>query len=395
MTSKFKLYSILISVLILPYFLFSTDYDMDFAEPCFAPTFNFYSDNHLSVIASGRGYTGVASRGDLSLALINPASLELDKNKQFYFEHGIKNDIDWMKDYMDDIRVRKYKPGNVYGFGMRIKKNIQFGIMYSKSSSYHYDIEKLYYYDYSIDKLDSLHFQAKVSISSVSIPITYSYKNHLKVGLIVFFNQCVSENHEFFYNQYGVPLVVTGKVNFILSRIKLGMLITPFKNFDFGISYLLEESDMIIKDVGSLGRMIYTENTFPMELIVGATYRLRKIPVIFLFDYKNSNDSKYFYLENQNNFHFGIEFFYKENIIFRSGFFTQFDYRNLDAKIIYDTEEENYWFDDSSYDQYFITFGFSYLWKILKFNFSIMDSHLFSPGTVKQTYINSGLSIDF
>ena len=41
----------------------------------------FYSDNRISSSACGRGYTGVASTGDISSTFINPASLSL-KNKK-------------------------------------------------------------------------------------------------------------------------------------------------------------------------------------------------------------------------------------------------------------------------------------------------------------------------
>ena len=43
------------------------------------PFWDFYSLNYQSVVNAGKGYTGIASSGDIMSTALNPASLQLDK----------------------------------------------------------------------------------------------------------------------------------------------------------------------------------------------------------------------------------------------------------------------------------------------------------------------------
>ncbi|HPR17703.1 MAG TPA: hypothetical protein PLD62_05605 [Candidatus Cloacimonadota bacterium] len=57
----------------------------------FKPIFDFYSNNKLSVISAGRGYTGIAATGNLGSVNLNPASLDIANTMQAYYEYGLKN----------------------------------------------------------------------------------------------------------------------------------------------------------------------------------------------------------------------------------------------------------------------------------------------------------------
>lgn len=59
----------------------------------FGSFWDFYSDNRVSNKALGRGWTGVASLGDISSVIINPASLNVSGKYQPYFEYIHKDKV--------------------------------------------------------------------------------------------------------------------------------------------------------------------------------------------------------------------------------------------------------------------------------------------------------------
>jgi hypothetical protein len=85
-----------------------------------------------------------------------------------------------------------------------------------------------------------------------------------------------------------------------------------------------------------------------------------------------------------------MEYNVKENIKLRTGFLTQRDYRDSESQEYY---QENFAF--GNHDQIFTTIGLSYRINSLTINLSLMDSHLFSTGSIEQTYVNTGISYSF
>ena len=115
-------------------------------------------------------------------------------------------------------------------------------------------------------------------------------------------------------------------------------------------------------------------------------YKPDTSPMSFLIDYNYSNDSKDEKLANRSDIHFGAEYDIDNSFTLRTGFFSQKDYRNKEID----------WFDDVGvYSQIFTAMGISYKRDSFTLNLAAMDSHLFSSGKMKQTYINAGMSYDF
>ena len=68
------------------------------------PYWEFYSNNWLSTNLAGKGFTGVASLGDISVISINPASLNVENkynaNVSYSYKHGI--------DYLPELFTYSY-----------------------------------------------------------------------------------------------------------------------------------------------------------------------------------------------------------------------------------------------------------------------------------------------
>jgi hypothetical protein len=92
-------------------------------------------------------------------------------------------------------------------------------------------------------------------------------------------------------------------------------------------------------------------------------------------------------LKDRHDAHIGFEGDITNNWILRGGFLTLLDYRN--------THPDFEWLDPiGDYDQYFITFGAGYTHKNFAANIAVLTSQ-FSPGIIKNTYVNGGLTFNF
>lgn len=45
-----------------------------------SPRMEFYSDNTLSAVSAGKGFSGIGAMGDISSLNLNPASVNIEKN---------------------------------------------------------------------------------------------------------------------------------------------------------------------------------------------------------------------------------------------------------------------------------------------------------------------------
>ncbi len=382
---------LLLIFIIVPGYLFSVTYEVDATEMSFNPFFNFYSNNRLSALASGRGYTGIADQGNISLATLNPAAMDLDRTWQIYYEYVNKNGLEYTESNTD-LCFDNYKTGFVSAIGLKLN-NFQTGVIYYRKDSYDFSyLQPCYYNDNLVDSLD---FHLKASIKNITVPIIYTYKNFLKVGLGVQIQSYRSNEPYAMLGQGGISHILHGKVDFTLVRPRFGFVIFPRKNLSFGMFLLPQAKKEIEKDYEEpYADLKFEANTFPAELGAGIKYQPTFIPLSILLDYNYSNDSVYDELLDRHDFNLGLEYSYKNVLTLRTGFFTQMDYRDLDETITVGDEEYDYWSDDVSYDQYFVTFGLSYLWKSLRFDCSVMDSKLISKGDINQRYLNFGCSFN-
>jgi long-subunit fatty acid transport protein len=351
----------------------------------FESFWEFYTDNRISSSACGMGYTGVANTGDISSTFINPASLSLENKKQLYFEYVYKNDIEWIA----DIKYKNLNPNFSVGFSLPINDFFQTGIIYKTENSLKADYGEMTETAVSDTAqtgfivVGTIEAYRDFRISSFSVPIAFKFKDILNIGIDLSYTNFYSK-YEFVENIYADTLTdSTGiepnisTVDFNKIRPKFGIILSPIKNLSLGLTYLPEAKESIIIENDTLD-----PNIFPSKIGIGISYKLVFIPLSLSLDYKYSNNSAEENLVDRNDIHFGLGYDINNNFTLKGGFFSQKDYRSGWSLI-----------DD--YDQIFTTFGISYKTSFLTLNLSLMDSHLFSNGSIEQTYVNTGISYSF
>jgi len=181
----------------------------------------------------------------------------------------------------------------------------------------------------------------------------------------------------------------TATVSFNKIRPNFGIIVSPLKNLSLGLTYLPETKENVSVELTDTTITYVEPNIFPLKIGIGISYKFNTIPLSLSIDYKYSKNSAEEGLVDRNDIHFGIGYEINDNFTIKGGVFTQGDYRTqaLRSNVAL--------FGLSNFDQIFTTIGLSYTINSLVLNLSLMDSHLFSDGSVEQTYFNTGISYDF
>lgn len=364
---------------------------IDAPETSFNTLFNFYAKNLPSAYAAGRGYTGVAGNGDLSLSIINPAAMDLSNVWEVFYEYQTKDDIHLLE-YDKRVKFSSYRQTGSFGIGLKLDK-VQAGITYYQRNNYDYSTcIKCLYNDVTVD---SMNYHLKALITDFTVPIAYQVSDKMRLGASLTIGRYESIDPVPLVAQTGILEVISGKIDFNMIRFKLGFVASPFEYFSFGASIMPESKRKLSKEFGwSYGSAEYSENTFPTEINVGINYAPVRLPLKILADYNYSNDSVYNELTDRHDFNLGLEYFIKDFITLRTGFFTQVDYRDLNHQVVINGEKVNFWDTNVSYNQNFLTGGLSLNWKKLTFNAAFMDSNLISKGDIGQTYFILGTALN-
>lgn len=345
-------------------------------NPYFSSFWDFYSDNRGSNKACGRGWTGVASLGDISSVIINPASLNVNGKYQPYLEYIHKDKVQWLKELFGNIYLKDLSPNLLAGFGFKIDDCWQSGLLYSVKNSYRFDYGEEKAYDNNGNPVGIWHAYDDFKLTSFTIPIVFN-KGIIRGG--------VSLN----YNRYSLKRVIDnqkGEADFDKFVPEFGIILSPAKNLSFGLTYLPQTEETVVEkwNNGSEYRDS-SPNIFPSKIRLGMRYKL-DTPISFLTDYNYSNDSKDKSLIDRDDLHFGLEYYPNKSLTLRTGFFDQKDYRKAGCYF----EEET-----GDYDQRFITLGASYKIRFFTMNLALADSQPLSYGKIEQRYINAGMSFDF
>jgi hypothetical protein len=357
----------------------------------FESYWDFYADNRISSYICGMGYTGVASAGDISSTFINPASLSLENKKQIYFEYVYKDDIEWIA----DIKYKNLNPNSSLGFGLPVNDYFQTGITYRIENSRKTDYGEIYGTAFSDTAEEgfiepvSAQLYKNTKFSSLSIPLNFNFINILSIGIDLSYTNFYSK----FYAETEDSLmeaVFNGyTVNLNKLRPKLGVILFPIKNLSMGFTFLPEAKENVSMELSDTTITYAEPNVFPLKIGIGISYRPDNIPLTLSLDYQFSKNSAEESLINRNDIHFGLSYDINENFTIKGGFFTQGDYRTQASRSNLEL------FGLYNFDQIFTTVGFFYKISSLALNLSLMDSHLFSDGSIKQTYLNTGISYGF
>jgi long-subunit fatty acid transport protein len=317
-----------------------------------SPYWEFYSTNSLSSISAGKGNTGVASSGDVSLIYLNPATLNISKKFQVNAGYNLKTGTDNLSQ-------------NFYSFSIagayRLNKNFQVGLAYQNDYSYDYSPSIVFDWPY-INTLETHSFR---------IPIVYNHKL-IRMGLnlnLIYFKSssydCISEN--------------LWKLN-----PEVGAIVTPIQEFSIGASFIpgFTGNPNIINNCG--GENTYVSYVkFPNRFKAGMEVSLFNNNLKLSFDYHYANTGSIEYLKDQSNYHIGLDYIIDENWVFRCGYFTMFDF-----------EEKTY---PSKYsdDLYFATFGTTYKVNNYSINLGAIGSMSGHSGGRDYLLINFGAGYEF
>ena len=342
------------------------------------PEWEFYSENLLSTVSAGKGYTGVGSLGDLSLLSINPACIALEENKKFqiYIGSTFKTNIP-LYSRTPEYHVANGFPSVILGGIYKLNKNLEIGFVYHNDFSYKDELKL---------RVDDI--ITKYASHSFTIPIVYN-RDFIRFGAdvsAVYFRGEVKGLFTTVINPDGFYSEAHSSIWKLISRF--GVFVMPTDYISFGVTYspgFISKTDWFIND----NDVKYASNNvyYPDRFGVGTEIKLMRKKLNFSFDYIYSRTSSLFYLNNRNDIHFGVEYLKDNNLTLRCGFFTLYDFRNPDNEYVKFSEVKN------AYDEYFVTLGGSYRFKYYTFNLAVMDSHLILNSNVSHTKINGSISL--
>ena len=351
------------------------------------PFWDFYSLNYQSVVNAGKGYTGIASSGDIMSTALNPASLQLDKKFQVYGEYTLKPNMPWLTSLgLNDLYLQQNHPSMGFGFGYKVSKDFQFGAVYRSERNYRMHIGTVIVTNDSGETNGQTYEPYETFIThTFSVPAVYEYK-FLKFGANL--NLVILHSYRFLSTS-GNGNAENNYYRFIPD---FGLKLTPLKNLSFGITFTPGIKQDITWKFDDALQIDSTISYFPMKIGAGFEFRLLENKLFLSGEYRFEKTSDYqkvylndFNYKDRHNIHLGIEYKPDEKISVRTGFFTNFDIRDTTGGV-------SYLDPIGDYDQYYLTLGAGY--KYQNYNFNVAFLNAFSKRTSHMNF-NFGVSYDF
>lgn len=342
------------------------------------PGWEFYSDNMLSAISAGKGYTGVAAPGDVTALTLNPAAINISKKYQVILESSYKSGFHYPHSYYKQT-IENAFPSGILGGVYKINKYFQAGFIYRNDYGFSFDTDENIYPNYN--------FQNKLVTHNFTVPVTFNY-DWLRLGVNLNLMNFRGTFNGFFTTEINPDGYYDESYSSLWRFVpQFGFIINPVKTFSFGLTFTPGFTDSTTWHFNS-GTPSERNSPvkYPWRLGVGTELRLLNDRLKFSLDYHLDKTGDITGLKDKNNFNFGVEYQPEDYFIIRGGFFTLMDFKDLSNTISIGDEIE--------YDQYFITLGGTYKYKGYSFSLALMDSHLTKKSDVYHTKINGGISLD-
>lgn len=368
-------------IAVLSAFLFSFTLFSQPSDVMINPYWYFYSNNYTDAVSGGMGFAGIGNFGDLTSSNINPASVNIPGKYQATLQYNFKSTQQWGEKYgVDDLYLKNYIYSGSSGFGYRINKMFQTGLLYNNPRSMNQYSPDLIITNEFGEELGRTDMYDKYVHHKFTIPLVFSYKI-LNLGIGLNYNM----NRRYF--KYAQDGILTSK--FDKFSIHAGMIISPVKEFSIGVTFKPQLSGDANHSTDENINTQTEKVLLPMEFGAGIVVNLMKNRLKFAADYNytrssaaNINGSE---LKDFNQVHAGVEYTVNKQWQVRTGFFNQPDPRKNTESISGVAIDLN---------QYFLTAGASYMTKKVKISLAIMDSHI-SSGDVKITILNGGINYNF
>lgn len=346
------------------------------------PYWDFYAKNYLNGNCSGKGNTGIASENGIWGVMLNPGTLQTDTKFQFNIQYSYKTSQPWLRNVglTNEMNLQQNWPfSGSAGLAYKINKNFQTGFIYSNPTSMNFSLGKIIRTDEFGNEISSYDGLEKYSIHSFIIPFVFNIKN-FSAGINLSYSLYRNvTNLEFSVNSDGTTF------KFNRFNASLGITLMPYKGLRFGAVFTPGFKTNV--DI-NIANVIPNTSNFPWKAGLGIEYQIAKSNVKLSADYNYANISSVSTsYRDRHNINIGAEYALKNNLTLQAGLFTIFDNRKDVSGIR--------WIDPvGEYTQYFVTFGASMKVKNFNINASILDSHI-SPGIIKNTYVNIGLTSNF
>jgi len=338
------------------------------------PLWDIYSNNYLNTPSAGRGFTGIASSNDISGILINPASVELKSKYQLNFQYTYKTRQKWQPYYLVEPFYLEHQcfSGSA-GFGYRVNKNIQTGILYNNPNSMHMYLGRVFTLYGEVND-----FYYNSIYHTIYVPFIYSnHRLHLGAAVSLTHTRTTSPPTE---SQGADDYLSTSWMFRGLAGFRY-----EFENgLSIGAKFQSGGKNKVKINYSGITNEPNIEGIFPWKAGAGIQYAFPKTGFKLLFDYNYAhNISKYY--KDRHDIHIGLEAYIDKNWIVRGGFFTLNDFR----------DKSGGWTNpNDNYNQLFLTIGASFQLKNFETNVAILTSEI-SSGTIKNTFINGGLTFNF
>ncbi|MCE1165327.1 MAG: hypothetical protein LWX07_07995 [Bacteroidetes bacterium] len=333
-----------------------------------SPSQDYYSLNFLSVVNAGKGNTGVASKGDVTSALINPASLTLTKKYQTVISYGIKTS----SDYTITDNLSQVHPSFSAGAAFKLFDGLNAGILYSNRRNMSYTVNS-----------GTLRIEQVFNEQVFSIPVSVEY-DILKAGIGLNF-RLMHGSLNGIYSTVNFPdgTNTYGKTDKILFTPDFGIILSPYQYVSIGLMLSPAGEFENYWEYDTLFPNHTSTSRFPLRITAGTELRFPREGFKISFDYTFENMSDLIGYENRSNVNIGAEYEPSQNVTVRSGFFTMNTQSN--RKHLYPQSD----------NQYFLTVGGSYLYKGIKFNLALLSSSLVMKSDISHTIINFGAAYEF
>lgn len=362
----------LITFIFLPVNLLSQYYD-----PYINPYWNFYSDNNLDAVSSGKGRTGVGSVGDISSTVLNPAAFEIEKKYQVSLNYTYKTKQAWLTSLgIDNLYLKQNAFSGSAGIGYKINKNFNAGIIYSNPSSYDLNSEFIIMTNEFGEEIGRFESLDGYNSHNFSVPLTYKYKN-FRFGLALNYTL----HRRYFYIPEEIIVIKFDRFN-----ADAGILFEIFNRLNFGLKFRPEVNGKA-KYYSDINPLMNEEIDviLPMQFGAGLSYTIPNNKLSFAMDYKFINGAKLKGQVDQHWFNFGMQYPLNKYWTIRGGLFNTPDPRDLNT---------NYGNKEESFNQLFLTAGASVKKDNVTFSLAVMDSRI-SSATLKYTFLTGGVNLNF
>lgn len=344
------------------------------------PFFNFYAENFLLTKNAGMGNTGIATHNDLSGTLLNPATINIEKDLQVIGGYQFKNSIPWLTELgVEDLSFENKPPEMMIGVGYKINKNFHAGLLYYNQYSIQWNLGDLIITDEFGNPIYTVNdAYVNYNTNNISLPVSYKSK-YIDAGVDLTLINYNSGNKTY---SYSAKSVYSDTESFWKFIPKIGIIIKPLEILSIGLSFFPQYQENVKPNfVGS-------ENTimtyFPAVINAGTEIRLNENKLNINFDYSYKNTSRQSDdFKDINELRIGAGYKINNILEIRAGFFNIPDIR---------VRESSSEFNDIS--QYYLTIGGSISSGGLAINIAYLNSTLLSNTYVANNRIVLGVTYD-